>query len=68
MSTSTASSCTRPTATRCTNPHSNQHADGYGGLPEARARFVVEVAGAVVAAVGADRVGIGISPAHNIQA
>ncbi len=36
-------------------------------IPEARARFVIEVARAVVAEVGADRVGIRISPAHNIQ-
>lgn len=68
MLTSTTSSCTRPTTTCCTSPHPNQHADGYGGSPEARARFVVEVPVAVVAADGADRVGIGILPAHNVQA
>jgi N-ethylmaleimide reductase len=49
------------------SPASNTRTDGYGGSPEARARFVVEVAQAVVAAVGAGRVGIRISPAHNIQ-
>ncbi|MCM3503078.1 alkene reductase [Microbacterium sp. P26] len=49
------------------SPASNQRTDGYGGSPEARARFVIEVARAVVAEVGADRVGIRISPAHNIQ-
>ncbi|WP_295789659.1 alkene reductase [uncultured Microbacterium sp.] len=49
------------------SPASNQRTDGYGGSPEARARFVIEVAQAVVAEVGADRVGIRISPAHNIQ-
>jgi N-ethylmaleimide reductase len=40
----------------------NTRTDAYGGSPENRARFVVEVAQAVVAAVGADRVGIRISP------
>lgn len=49
------------------SPASNHRTDGYGGSPEARARFVIEVAQAVVAEVGADRVGIRISPAHNIQ-
>ena len=49
------------------SPASNQRTDGYGGSPEARARFVIEVARAVVAEIGADRVGIRISPAHNIQ-
>ncbi|MDU0326320.1 alkene reductase [Microbacterium sp. KSW2-21] len=49
------------------SPASNQRTDGYGGSPETRARFVIEVARAVVAEVGADRVGIRISPAHNIQ-
>ncbi len=44
------------------SPASNQRTDGYGGSPEARARFVIEVARAVVAEVGADRVGIRISP------
>ena len=41
----------------------NQRTDSYGGSPENRARFVVEVATAVVTAIGADRVGIRISPA-----
>lgn len=40
----------------------NQRTDAYGGSPENRARLVIEVAQAVVAAVGADRVGIRISP------
>jgi 2,4-dienoyl-CoA reductase-like NADH-dependent reductase (Old Yellow Enzyme family) len=48
-------------------PSSNQRTDGYGGSPENRARLVVEVARAVSDAIGADRVGIRISPAHNIQ-
>ncbi|SCF27781.1 alkene reductase [Micromonospora mirobrigensis] len=48
-------------------PSSNVRTDGYGGSPEARARLVIEVTRAVADAVGADRVGIRISPAHNIQ-
>jgi len=48
-------------------PSSNQRNDIYGGSPENRARFVIEVVKAVVEAVGADRVGIRISPEHNVQ-
>ena len=48
-------------------PAANQRDDNYGGSPENRARFVIEVAQAVVDAVGADRVGIRISPEHNVQ-
>lgn len=48
-------------------PTSNQRDDLYGGSPENRARLVIEVAQAVVAEIGADRVGIRISPSHNIQ-
>ncbi|MET8151545.1 alkene reductase [Actinoplanes sp. NPDC049668] len=40
----------------------NVRTDGYGGSAANRARFVVEVAAAVSAAIGADRVGIRISP------
>ncbi len=43
--------------------NTNTRADGYGGSVENRIRFVVEVATAVVDAVGASRVGIRISPA-----
>ena len=43
---------------------SNRRADGYGGSAEARARFVLEVAAAVSDAIGADRVGIRLSPGH----
>jgi N-ethylmaleimide reductase len=49
------------------SPVSNVRTDGYGGSPEARARFVIEVAEAVAAEVGGGRVGIRISPSHNIQ-
>ncbi|KRE63735.1 alkene reductase [Nostocoides sp. Soil756] len=48
-------------------PGSNQRTDGYGGSPAARARFGIEVVRAVVDAIGADRVGLRLSPAHNIQ-
>jgi N-ethylmaleimide reductase len=43
-------------------PNSNQRLDSYGGPIENRARFVLEVAKAVVGAVGRDRVGIRLSP------
>ncbi len=48
-------------------PTSNTRTDGYGGSPENRARFGIEVTTAVAEAIGAERVGIRISPAHNIQ-
>ncbi len=40
----------------------NQRTDQYGGSPQNRIRFVVEVIDALVAAIGADRVGIKVSP------
>jgi 2,4-dienoyl-CoA reductase-like NADH-dependent reductase (Old Yellow Enzyme family) len=46
------------------SPASNQRTDGYGGSPQARARFVLEVARAVADAIGADRVGIRVSPGN----
>lgn len=49
------------------SPSSNQREDGYGGTPQARARFVAEVTAAVAEAVGPGRVGIRLSPEHNIQ-
>jgi 2,4-dienoyl-CoA reductase-like NADH-dependent reductase (Old Yellow Enzyme family) len=49
------------------SPASNVRTDGYGGSPENRARFVVEVVTAVAEAIGAGRVGLRISPEHNIQ-
>ncbi|HSU72200.1 MAG TPA: alkene reductase [Micrococcaceae bacterium] len=48
-------------------PNSNIRTDSYGGSPENRARFVIETVNAVVAALGANRVGIRISPEHNVQ-
>jgi len=43
-------------------PNSNLRTDRYGGAIENRARFVLEVAAAVIEAVGRDRVGIRLSP------
>jgi N-ethylmaleimide reductase len=40
----------------------NQRADGYGGSIENRSRFLMEVVDAVIAAVGAERTGVRISP------
>jgi N-ethylmaleimide reductase len=48
-------------------PSSNHRTDAYGGSPANRARLVIEVAAAVADAIGPERVGIRISPAHNIQ-
>lgn len=48
-------------------PNANLRSDSYGGSPENRARFVIETVNAVVAAVGSNRVGIRISPEHNVQ-
>lgn len=48
-------------------PGSNRRTDEYGGSPAYRARFAIEVTRAVAEAIGADKVGIRISPAHNIQ-
>lgn len=44
------------------SPNANHRSDGYGASVEARSRFVVEVAAAVAEEIGADRVGIRISP------
>ncbi len=41
---------------------SNQRTDEYGGSPENRARFLLEITEAVTAVWGADRVGIRLSP------
>ena len=45
----------------------NLRTDVYGGSPEARARFVVEVVTEVAAEIGAGRVGLRISPSHGVQ-
>ena len=44
------------------NANINLRTDGYGVTAEGRNRFVLEVARAAVAAIGADRVGIRLSP------
>ncbi len=49
------------------SPDSNQRDDAFGGSPEKRAQFVIDVVTAVVAEVGAGKVGLRISPEHNIQ-
>jgi N-ethylmaleimide reductase len=43
-------------------PNSNQRTDSYGGAIENRARFVMEVAQACIAAIGKEKVGIRLSP------
>jgi 2,4-dienoyl-CoA reductase-like NADH-dependent reductase (Old Yellow Enzyme family) len=49
------------------SPTSNVRDDAFGGSPENRARFVIDVVTAVAAAIGAGKVGLRISPEHNIQ-
>ena len=44
------------------SPDTNQRSDDWGGSVAKRSRFVIEVAEAVVAAIGRDKVGIRISP------
>ena len=44
------------------NANVNQRTDGYGGSAQARNRFAIEIAQACVAAIGANKVGIRISP------
>lgn len=44
------------------NANVNTRSDGYGGSIAGRNRFALEVAKAAVAAIGADRVGIRLSP------
>ncbi|KGK39505.1 hypothetical protein JL09_g1368 [Pichia kudriavzevii] len=46
---------------------SNQRTDEYGGSIENRARFMLEVVDAVVAAIGADKVAIRLSPYAEFQ-
>ena len=44
------------------SPDTNKRSDAWGGSVAKRLRFVVEVAQAVVAAIGGDKVGIRVSP------
>jgi 2,4-dienoyl-CoA reductase-like NADH-dependent reductase (Old Yellow Enzyme family) len=46
---------------------SNHRTDAYGGSPENRARLGIEIVRAVADAIGPEKVGIRISPSHNIQ-
>jgi N-ethylmaleimide reductase len=48
------------------DPTVNLREDQYGGSPEARASIVIDVVKAVVDAIGADKVGLRISPGHAI--
>lgn len=45
----------------------NLRTDEYGGSAANRIRFVVEVVGAVVAEIGAERVGVRISPGNTVN-
>ncbi|MBA1837926.1 alkene reductase [Corynebacterium sp. zg912] len=49
------------------SPNSNLREDAYGGSPEKRFRLVEEIVRAVADEIGADRVGIRLSPQNNIQ-
>lgn len=44
------------------SPNANHRTDSYGGSIENRSRFVLEIARAVVEEIGAERVGIRLSP------
>lgn len=48
-------------------PTTNKRSDAYGGSPKKRARFAIEVTQAVSEAIGADRVGVRLSPEHDVQ-
>ncbi|SOD74757.1 2,4-dienoyl-CoA reductase-like NADH-dependent reductase (Old Yellow Enzyme family) [Jatrophihabitans sp. GAS493] len=48
-------------------PSANQRSDAFGGSPQARAQFAIAVTTAVAEAIGPERVGIRISPSHNVQ-
>jgi 2,4-dienoyl-CoA reductase-like NADH-dependent reductase (Old Yellow Enzyme family) len=49
------------------DPTINLREDAHGGSPEARARFVIEVVNAVAEEIGADKVGLRISPGHQFN-
>ncbi|KQB84030.1 alkene reductase [Corynebacterium oculi] len=48
-------------------PSSNRRIDDFGGCPENRRRLPEMVIRAVAEEIGADRVGVRLSPEHNIQ-
>ncbi len=45
----------------------NHRTDQYGGSPQNRARFAIDIAAATAQAIGGDKTGIRLSPQHNIQ-
>ncbi|MFI9172231.1 alkene reductase [Streptomyces lincolnensis] len=47
--------------------NTNRRTDAYGGSVSHRIRFTAEVTGAVAAEIGADRVGLRISPGHTVN-
>ena len=47
--------------------NANQRTDGWGGSVDGRVRFAVEVTRAVADAIGADRVGLRLSPANPLN-
>lgn len=47
--------------------NTNRRTDGYGGPVERRVRFTAEVTEAVADAIGADRVGVRISPGNTVN-
>ncbi len=49
------------------DPTINLREDTYGGSPENRARLVIEVVTAVAEAIGAEKVGLRISPGHQFN-
>jgi N-ethylmaleimide reductase len=49
------------------DPTINLREDAYGGSPENRAGFVIEVVKAVAEAIGPDKVGLRISPGHQFN-
>ena len=49
------------------DPTINLRDDAYGGSPANRARFVIEVVTTVAEAIGADKVGLRISPGHQFN-
>ncbi len=49
------------------SPNSNLRQDAYGGSPEKRYRLIEEIVRATAEEIGADRVGLRLSPQNNIQ-
>ncbi len=49
------------------DPTINLREDSYGGSPANRARFVIEVVTAVAEVIGAEKVGLRISPGHQFN-